>query len=257
ITLRALRILKEVEVIAAEDTRQTGILLKHFEIKTRQISYHKFNENARVHTLLDILRNGKDVAIVSDAGSPGISDPAQIIVKAAIEASVPVCALPGATALIPALTASGFTSGTFCFYGFLPTKRSLRTKLLHEIQHLHHTSVIYETCPKLYNTLSDILSICGNRTITIAREISKLYEEYTRSDIESILQNRSITLKGELVLVIGAATDTETPDIDCDELISQRLAAGDKVSDILEQLVHVCNMNKNEAYQRILEQKKR
>jgi 16S rRNA (cytidine1402-2'-O)-methyltransferase len=256
ITLRSLETLKTVHIIAAEDTRTTGILLKHYDIKTKQISYHKFNEQARVQKLLSILNEGLDVAIVTDAGSPGISDPAQILVKAAIDTEINVIALPGATALIPALTASGLNSDTFTFYGFLPAKKTLRRKIISEIKENPYTSLLYETCPKLYATLKELHDLCGNRRISIAREISKLYEEHIRSDLQSLLEGEKITLKGELVLVIeGANTNIDcTPDYD--DLIVERLSKGEKVSSILEHLVGNLKQNKNESYQRILELKK-
>ncbi len=256
ITLRAIETMKKVHIIAAEDTRTTGVLLKHYDIKTKQISYHKFNEKARVEKLLTILTEGFDVAIVTDAGSPGISDPAQILVRAAIEKDITINALPGATALIPALTASGLNSEIFTFYGFLPTKKALRTKTMTEIKNNPHTSLFYETCPKLYATLKELYSVCGNRRITIAREISKLYEEFIRSDLQSLIEDEKITLKGELVLVVeGAETITDAAP-NYDNIIKEMLNAGVKVSSILEHFVGDLKQNKNDSYQRILNLKK-
>ncbi len=255
-TLRALETLKNVHVIAAEDTRTTGVLLKHFEIKTKQISYHKFNEQARVEKLLAILDEGLDVAIVTDAGSPGISDPAQILVKAAIDREINVTALPGATALVPALTASGLSCDRFTFYGFLPAKKALRTQIIRQIKLSPHTCLLYETCPKLYTTLKELYDLCGNRRISIAREISKLYEEFIRSDLQRLLEGEKITLKGELVLVVEGAWNITDPVPDYDDLIIQMLKDGQKASSILDHLVGDLKQNKNECYQRILKLKK-
>lgn len=264
ITLRAIDTLKSVKMIAAEDTRQTGILLKHYQIsKTdlKLISYHKFNEKSRVKQILDLLQSGGDVAIVSDAGSPGISDPSGIIVQAAISAGIDVIALPGATAFVPVLTASGLDCSSFTFYGFLPVKKSAREALLREIQFSPRCSVLYQSCPKLYATLKEIYAICGNRDIVIGREISKIYEEYTRRDLSTLIEEEltnPLTLKGEIVILISAAIVEVTAIAadSLDDVIREKLRAREKVATILDYLLQVHKLNKNAAYNRILALKK-
>ncbi len=256
ITLRALDILRSVKLIAAEDTRQTGILLKHYDISTKQISYHKYNEKARITKIIQILEEGEDIAVVTDAGSPGISDPSSFIVNAAISSGIKVVALPGATALIPALTASGLDSGSFVFYGFLPAKKSVRERVLIDICKSEKTCVLYETCPKLYNTLKELLDVCGNRQICIAREISKIYEEYIRGDFTSIIENQDIVLKGELVLIIAGAQSKQVNFEEIDYTINMMIGERKKTGEILEHITGVFQIRKNDAYERILALKK-
>lgn len=258
ITLRALETLKSVSLIAAEDTRKTGILLKHYEIKTKQISYHKYNEKSRTKELVERMQRGEDIAVVTDAGTPGISDPAKYIVDAALAAGLKVSSLPGATALIPALTASGLDSSAFCFYGFLPMVRSKRQEILTQIKVSKISTILYETCPKLMSTLSEILQECGNRPICIAREISKVFEEYIRGDLKDICKSGDITLKGELVLILGKTYENEDEiSVNPDESIHQALVSGEKPKEILVKVMKEFGLSKNDAYNRILDIKKR
>ncbi len=258
ITLRALETLKNADLIAAEDTRKTGFLLSHFEIKApRLISLHKYNEKKRLAEILALLAEGKDVAVVSDAGSPGISDPAIVLVQAAIEKQVNVVPLPGATALIPALTASGLDTGSFLFLGFLPLKQKDRRERLETIRPSPHTVVIYEAPHRVRQTLEDILESCGDRKVCIAREISKLHEEFIRGQLEKILADYSVTEKGEFVILIEAA---EPEDLAAEEDILRYLAElpdGMSSKDLAELLSQRFGISRNAAYRLVLDASKK
>lgn len=201
ITIRALNILKESDVVFSEDTRVTNQLLKHFDIKKRLISSHLYNENNNQDKEINYLKEGKTVALVSDRGTPLISDPGYILVKNAIENGYNVVCLPGATALIPALVMSGLGEGPFTFYGFLNSKESKRKKELEELKENKFTIIFYEAPHRITKTLENIKEIFGNRKASIAREISKKYEEILRGTIEDLIQ-ASENIKGEIVLII-------------------------------------------------------
>ncbi len=204
ITIRAKNTLEQVAVVACEDSRVTGRLLARLGIHSQLISYHNYNEEQKSSTLLALLKSGKDVALVTDAGTPGISDPAYRIVAAAIEADISVVPLPGPTAMIPALIGSGLPMDRFFFEGFLPRTKSGRKKRFAELKDLPHTLVFYESPQRIKSALSDALEILGSRPACMAREISKLHEEFLRgalAELSGRLQNR--TLKGEIVLVIA------------------------------------------------------
>lgn len=201
ITIRALNILKESDVVFSEDTRVTNQLLKHFDIKKRLISSHLYNENNNQDKEINYLKEGKTVALVSDRGTPLISDPGYILVKNAIENGYNVVCLPGATALIPALVMSGLGEGPFTFYGFLNSKESKRKKELEELKDNKFTIIFYEAPHRITKTLENIKEIFGNRKASIAREISKKYEEILRGTIEDLIQ-ASENIKGEIVLII-------------------------------------------------------
>lgn len=203
ITLRALRTLREVSLIAAEDTRTTGRLLAHFEIKTALTSYHQHNESAKVDTILEALGAG-DVALVSDAGTPGLSDPGYELIRAAIESGVKVIPLPGASALLPALVASGQPTDAFTYLGFLPRKASARRAAIEAVASLPYTLVFYEAPHRLAETLADLLGVLGARPVVVAREISKLYEEFWRGGLDAALAHYQETEpRGEIVLIVG------------------------------------------------------
>lgn len=203
ITMRALRILQEVEFILAEDTRNTGKLLHYFEIKKTMISYHEHNKLSREEQIIDKLSNGSDIALVSDAGMPGISDPGYEIIQAAIEADITIVVLPGASAAICALVGSGLPTDHFYFYGFLPRKNKERKQALSYLQQLETTFILYESPHRLKDTLMDLRDTLGNCKISIARELTKKFEEFIRGDLEEIAQWASDqTFKGELCLVI-------------------------------------------------------
>ena len=201
ITLRALKILKEVDLIAAEDTRQTLKLLNHFEISKPLISYHRHNEDVKSNILIEKLKNGENIALVSDAGTPGICDPGEEVIKKAIEEGITVIPIPGACAMINALIASGLPTKEFNFLGFLPLNKKLRKEKLKEIENSEKTIIIYEAPHKMKTTLLDLKNILKNRKIVLARELTKIHEEFIRKDIEELLQEID-GLKGEMILII-------------------------------------------------------
>lgn len=204
ITLRALECLKNAELILAEDTRKTGILLKHFEIKTRQQSYHKFNEHKTVDYLVDLLKIGKQVALVSDAGTPGISDPGYLIVRHCLDNGIEVECLPGATAFVPALVLSGLPCDRFCFEGFLPQKKG-RSKKMQELVDETRTMVFYESPFRLLKTLTQLGEVFGeDRQASVSRELSKIHEETVRGSLKELVEYYTThTLKGEIVLIVS------------------------------------------------------
>ena len=201
ITLRALRILKEVDLIAAEDTRTTLKLLNHYEINKPLISYHRHNEEIKKDTLIEKLKNGENIAIVTDAGTPGISDPGEVIVKEAIENNIEIIPIPGACAAVNALICSGLDTKEFTFIGFLPLNKKLRKEKLNEIEKETKTLIIYEAPHKLNDTLKDLKNILNNRKVVLAREITKINEEFIRGSIDEIIE-KSKELKGEMILII-------------------------------------------------------
>lgn len=204
ITQRAIEILGEVDLIACEDTRRSGQLLKKLNIKKKLISYHEYNEQARTRQLSKIIDSGASVAVITDSGSPGISDPAYRVVRMAIDNDLPITALPGATAIIPALTASGLPTDRFFFEGFLPFKSAARKKRIGELQELAHTLVIFESPHRVLKTLADLLEILGDRQAAAAREISKLHEQFVRGSLAEIGKHFADTKpRGEFVLVVA------------------------------------------------------
>jgi 16S rRNA (cytidine1402-2'-O)-methyltransferase len=203
ISFRALEVLSGVDIIAAEDTRRTRILLQHYNIRTRTTSYHDFNKENKTPSLLKRLSAGESVAIVSDAGTPGISDPAFYFVRAAIAEQIKIEAIPGATAFIPALIVSGLPTDRFVFEGFLPTQKG-RNKRLKNLAEETRTIVLYESPKKLERTLRDLQQHLGDRQIAIVRELTKKFEDIRRSLISEILEQMPTdTLRGEFVIVVG------------------------------------------------------
>lgn len=206
ITARALRILREVDLIACEDTRTTGSLLSKYEIRQQLISYHEYNERTRAGQLAAMIHEGKSVAVVTDAGSPGISDPAYRIVREAMEAEITIEALPGPSALIPALTASGLPTDRFLFEGFLSHKSGARQTRLEALKAFEHTIVFYESPHRLVKSLTDMRDVLGDRQACVAREISKKFEEYQRGTLSEVIayfEKKSV--KGEIVVVVEGA----------------------------------------------------
>jgi len=206
ITLRALRILKEVDLIACEDTRQTQKLLNHYGIQTRTISYHQHNELTRSAELIMHLEQGKSIALVSDAGTPVVSDPGFSLIALAIRHKVPVVPVPGASALLSALVASGLTSEPFVFHGFLPSKLGQRRKLLAELRQSPWTQIFYEAPHRLLGTLEDIAEVMGpQRRVVVAREVTKIYEEFVRATAAEVLDRfkKRDEVRGEITLLIG------------------------------------------------------
>lgn len=206
ITLRALNILKQADLIAAEDTRRTGMLLKHYHIQTKLDSYHDHNKEHKTPVLINKLCQGIDIALVSDAGTPGISDPAFYLVREAVSQNIQIIPIPGPVAAIAALVASGLPTDRFTFEGFLPVKKK-RKKKLESIAVREGTIVLYESPHRLIRTLNDLQHYCGNRKISVCRELTKKFEEIVRGTLaevkETFLQRNSI--KGECVLIMEGA----------------------------------------------------
>ncbi len=201
ITLRAIRILKEVDIILAEDTRQTLKLLNHLEISKPLISYHRHNEEIKVENIIEKLKEGNNIALVSDAGTPVISDPGEVVVKEALTNDIEVIPIPGACALINGLIASGLDAKEFTFYGFLPLNKKLRKEKLEEIENENKTVILYEAPHKILNTLSDLQELLNNRKVVVARELTKIHEEYIRGTISEILEKYTQP-KGEHIIII-------------------------------------------------------
>lgn len=203
ITLRAISVLKQVDLIACEDTRRTGILLNQYEIKNRLISYHEYNKIQRTPEILESLRQRKSVALVSDAGTPGISDPGYYLIRAAIENNYKVVPIPGASAIMAGIVISGLPSDRFAFEGFLPKREGRKRKKLEDLKVEARTMIFYDSPNRIKKTLTDMLEIFSDRKIVIVRELTKKFEETIRgniSEIIEILEKRK--LKGEIVLIV-------------------------------------------------------
>lgn len=208
ITYRALKVLKEADLILAEDTRTSGILLKRFEIKNAMLSYHKFNEHQTVDRVVDRLRAGETVAVVSDAGTPGISDPGFLVAREAIKAGVEVITLPGATAFVPALVSSGLPCDKFCFEGFLPQKKGRQTRM-EALREETRTMIFYESPHRVVKTLTQFVEIFGpERPVSVCREISKIHEESVRGSLQEVLAHfQEKEPRGEFVIVLGGKSE--------------------------------------------------
>jgi 16S rRNA (cytidine1402-2'-O)-methyltransferase len=208
ITLRAIKILSGVDLIAAEDTRKTKVLLDHLSIAKPLLSYYSYNEARRIPELLSHLTGGKSVAVVTDAGTPGISDPAFLLIRAAVEKEIPVIPIPGASAALAALVASGLPTERFVFEGFLPVKKGRQTKLK-ELMNERRTIILYESPFRIERTLRDIVAHFGNRRIAVARELTKKFEEVLRGPAAEILAHvQRSRPKGEFVIVIGGIEES-------------------------------------------------
>ena len=209
-TLRAIRILKEVDLVLAEDTRTSGVLLKHFDIKNQLLSHHKFNEHGTSAGIVSRLLAGQDVALISDAGTPGISDPGFFLIREAVKAGVEVQTLPGATAFVPALVSSGLPCDRFAFEGFLPQKKGRQTKLL-SLANEERTMIFYESPYRLLKTLEQFAEAYGaERRVSVCREISKIHEESVRGTLSEVIAHfREHEPKGEIVIVLAGKTKEE------------------------------------------------
>ena len=210
-TLRAIRVLKEVDLILAEDTRTSGLLLKHFDIKNHLMSHHKFNEHGTSASIVERLKAGQNVALISDAGTPGISDPGFFLSREASRAGIEVVTLPGATACIPAIVSSGLPCDRFCFEGFLPQKKG-RQSHLESLRGEARTMVFYESPFRLVKTLRQLAEVFGSdRQVSVAREISKVHEEHVQGTLDEVASHFETTPpKGEIVIVVAGAPKTKT-----------------------------------------------
>ncbi|CUU00953.1 16S rRNA (cytidine1402-2'-O)-methyltransferase [Candidatus Kryptobacter tengchongensis] len=207
ITLRAIEVLKSVDLIACEDTRRTMILLEKFGIAKKLISYYNYNERQRAEELISYLKSGKNIALVSDSGTPGISDPGYALIRRAIEENIQVIPIPGATAFVCALVASGLPMDEFVFVGFLPHKKGRKTKL-QKLAQEERTVILYESPHRVLKTLNEILENFGDREIAVAKELTKIHEEIFRGKISEVLKKLTPDkIKGEFVIVISGKTN--------------------------------------------------
>lgn len=212
ISLRALETLRAVDFVASEDTRKTGFLLKHFEIKKPQISFHEYNEQKSAQRVLGLLREGKSVALVTDAGSPSVSDPGFTLVRAAIAENLAVTAIPGPTAVITALVLSGLPVHSFTFRGFAPRKPGPRRRFLGVDEHSPHTLIFYESPYRVKAFLQDALTVYGDRRAALANDLTKMFELVQRGTLSELIAGLGEgELRGEYTIVIGGAGDVETP----------------------------------------------
>lgn len=250
ITLRALRVLQEVSLIAAEDTRTSGVLLHHYEITTPTTSYHEHNKMAKIDTILDALAVG-DVALITDAGTPGISDPGYELINAAIHQGYRVESLPGANAAITALVASGLPTDSFIYAGFIPKKKTQRETFLQSLVTETRTVIVYESPNRLIDTLAAILAILDERQVCVARELTKLYEEFVRGETSDVLAHFQQTPpRGEITLLIGGLVVDDTP-WDEDRVraaLEQHLQAGNSLSVASKQVAMKAGWKKRDVY---------
>ena len=259
ITLRALRILKEVDIIAAEDTRHTLGLLNHFEISKPLISYYKQNEKTKSEVLIQKILEGKNIALVSDAGTPGISDPGEEIVKVAIENNIEIIPIPGACAFVNALIASGLSSREFCFIGFLSAIKKDKKEKLENIKYETKTLILYEAPHKLKSTLESIYEVLGDRKIVLARELTKIHEEFIRGKISDIISQIE-EVKGEFVILIEGSSESKE-DVELSKLNKQTIdehyeyyeKMGLSKKEIITKIAKDRNLNKNDIYQQFLD----
>ena len=253
-TFRSVQILKEVDLICAEDTRNTGLLLKHFEIETKQYSFHEHNAYEKIPDLLERLKSGLSLAQVSDAGMPSISDPGHDLVKAAIAEDIPVVALPGASAGITALIASGLAPQPHIFYGFLPRKKGQQIDFFKEKVSYPETQIFYESPYRVADTLENMHEVYGNRQVTLVRELTKLYEEYQRGSISEILDYiDSNPLKGECLLIVAGASENDreenlTSDVMPVEAVEVLIASGMKPNQAIKTVAKERKINRQELY---------
>ena len=258
ITLRAIKILKEVDYIAAEDTRHTLKLLNHLEISKPLISYYKEIEREKSELILHKLKEGKNIALVSDAGTPGISDPGEIVVRKAIENQIEIIPIPGACACISALIASGFSTREFSFIGFLPTNQKEKTEKLEELKEETKTLIFYEAPHKLKNTIEKMEQILGNRDCTLARELTKIHEEFIRGTLATVLLKEEEP-KGEFVILVKGADKTKK-EIENEKISEKTLEEqyyyyqqqGFEKKEIIKLIAKNQKVSKNEIYQYFL-----
>ena len=258
ITISALNVLKEVDLIAAEDTRHTLGLLNHFEISKQLISYYKQTEKVKSEILIQKLLEGKNIAVVSDAGTPGISDPGEEIVKASIENNIEIVPIPGACAFVNALIASGLPTREFCFIGFLSAIKKDKKEKLEELKYETKTIILYEAPHKLKNTLECILEILGDRRIVLAKELTKIHEEFIRDNVTNIL-SKIDEIRGEFVIIIEGNSESKS-DVELSQLNRKSLEEhynyyekmGFEKKEIIKKIAKDRGKSKNEIYQHFI-----
>ncbi len=252
ITLRAVRILNEADMIAAEDTRRTVKLLNHLEIKKPLVSLHQHNENHKSDEMVNLIKDGKTIALVSDAGMPGISDPGHILIKKCIENDIEIIVLPGACAFIVALVASGLSTEAFTFLGFLDRSHKSKIKELEKYKDFEHTLIFYEAPHRIKKTLMDIYQVMGNRKIVLARELTKKFEEYIRSDIKTLTENiDEINLLGEFVIILEGSGEIVIENISDEQIYNEVKALlddGFSTKDAAKNIAAKYDLKKNDVY---------
>ena len=250
-TFRAIQTLKDVDLIAAEDTRQTMKLLNYFNISKPLISYHRHNEDVKTDGLINEILGGKNIAVVTDAGTPAISDPGEVIVRDAIKNEIEVIPIPGACALINAVIASGLSTKEFSFYAFLPLNKKLRKEKLEEIKNESKTSIIYEAPHKIKDSLKDLKTVIGNRKVVLAREITKIHEEFIRGNIDDVI-DKCDDLKGEMILLIDGGEkeilENVLNNLSLEEHYNVYEKQGLDKKEIIKKIAKDRGVNKNEIY---------
>ena len=250
-SIRMVNTLKEVDVIAAEDTRNTGLLLKHFGIETRQISFHEHNAQEKIPVLLDLLKSGQNLAQVSDAGLPSISDPGHDLVKAAIAEDIAVVTVPGPSAGISALIASGLAPQPHIFYGFLPRKSGQQKEFFESKKAYPETQIFYESPHRVKATLENMLEVYGDRPVVLVRELTKIYEEYQRGRISELIDYLAEnSLKGECLLIVAGASLEKEDKADADLLaeIDSLVQSGSKKNQAIKEVAKKYGRNKSQLY---------
>ena len=255
ITLRAIRVLKEVDLIAAEDTRHSLKLLNHLEISKPLFSYHRHNEHVKTDALIEKLLNGQNIALITDAGTPAISDPGEFIVKKAIENNINIVPIPGCCALINALICSGFDTREFAFYGFLPLNKKLRNKKFEELKNEHRTAIVYEAPHKIVATLNDIYKNLGDVNLVLARELTKIHESFLRGKVSELIEKME-NIKGEMIILIEGneiVEDDKNENLSLDEQYELYKKEGLSKNEIIKKIAKNNGVKKNEIYMQFLE----
>lgn len=253
-TLRSLRILKEADIVLCEDTRRTLALLNHYDLKKKLLSYHEHNEKMRVDEIINMIYEGMEVALVSDAGMPGISDPGHVIIKACIEHGLNVEVLPGATATITALVLSGLNTDRFTFLGFIPRENKYRNEFLRELEEINHTSIVYESVHRILSTLKLFSEKFPDRKIAVCRELTKIHQEINRGtclEVYEYYKNKE-NIKGEFVIILEKA-EKEEKEIDIEQLLKIELSKGKRKKEAVKYIVKEYGLNRNDVYQKSLE----
>ncbi len=255
ITYRAVRILKEVDYIYAEDTRNSKVLLNHYDIHTPLNSYHDFNKEIKNDEIINLLKSGNNVAIISDAGNPVISDPGYNIAVSCINENIPVTTIPGACAYVSALVSSGISPMPNTFYGFLDSKRTSRKEELNNLKFNESTLIFYEAPHRIIDTLNDMLEVLGDRYIVLSRELTKKFEEIIRGNISEVLKDTNL-LKGEMVLIVeGYKKDLENSEINPYERIEELIKLGYKPNEAIKEVSMLLKLDRRELYKSYIDYK--
>ena len=253
-SLRAIDVLKNVDKIYAEDTRNSTVLLKHYTINTKLESYHEYNQDVKEDKIIEELKSGMKIAIISDAGLPVISDPGYKISARAIKENIRVSTIPGASAGISALISSGLAPMPYTFYGFLDSKKTKREQQLLELKYVNHTMIFYEAPHRINDTLKSILEVLGDRYCVIARELTKINEEYIRDNVSNLIDLDSI--KGEIVLLVEGYKEEES-DSDPFAKVDELVELGYKPLDAIKEVSKALNLDRKELYKNYIEYKRK